>query len=48
MTADFTAHFAENVCIQNSDFTHFPRPLGDEIRVGNNEKRNKPIDILSY
>ena len=47
MTADFIAYFAENVCIQNSDFTQFPRPLDDEIRVGNNEKRDKPAYIFS-
>ena len=48
MTADFIAYFAENVCIQNSDFTHFTTPLGDEIRVGNNEERDKPVYIFSY
>jgi len=47
MTADFIAYFAENVCIQNLDFTQFPGPLVDEIRVGNNEKRDKPVNILS-
>ena len=40
MIAVFIAYFAENVCIQNSDFTQFPRPLDDEIGVGNNEKRD--------
>jgi hypothetical protein len=48
MTADFIAYFAENVYIQNLNFTQFPWPLGDEIRVGNNEKRDKSVNIFSY
>jgi hypothetical protein len=48
MTADFIAYFAENVRIQNSDFTQFPGPLGNEIRVGNNETRDKIVNIFSY
>ena len=46
MTAGLIAYFAENVCIQNSDFTQFPRPHDDEIRVGNNENTDKQVNIF--